>query len=153
MYVYFGVIAFLLSGPSVPCQYTTCFTVDNDTLSSFREHLYKIFCFCSGVDLHISHQNVFSHTSGTQNTSPVFEQYDGWTSPWHLYLCLIVCTHEHGTINHLEILPKDQPDLLRATILSFDFPMMSHMKAVCVPRLCFQLTQMTIHKYKTVSES
>ena len=34
--------------------------------------------------------------------------------PWCLYLRTIVCTDERGTFRHLEIAPKDEPDLLRS---------------------------------------
>ena len=33
--------------------------VDNDTLISFSQHLH-VFCYCSGVDMHISHQSTFT---------------------------------------------------------------------------------------------
>ena len=46
------------------------------------------------------------------------ERYDGCVVPWCLYLSTIVCTDEHGTFRHLEIAPKDEPDLWRSTILS-----------------------------------
>ena len=34
---------------------------------------------------------------------------------WCLYLRTIVCTDEHDTFRHLEIAPKDEPDLWRLT--------------------------------------
>ena len=43
-------------------------------------------------------------------------RYDGYVVPWCLYLRTIVCTDEHGTFRCLEIAPKDEPDLWRATI-------------------------------------
>ena len=56
------------------------------------------------------------------------ERYDGCVVPWCLYLRTIVCTDERGTFWHLEIAPKDEPDLWRSTIIflrywliSFDF--------------------------------
>ena len=39
------------------------------------------------------------------------ERYDGCVVPWCLHLRAIVCTDEHGTFNHLEIAPKEEPDL------------------------------------------
>ena len=39
------------------------------------------------------------------------EQYDGCVVPLCLYLRTIVCTDERGTFRHLEIAPKDEPDL------------------------------------------
>ena len=44
------------------------------------------------------------------------ERYDGCVVSWCLYLCTIVCTDERGTFRHLEIAPKDEPDLWRSTI-------------------------------------
>ena len=45
------------------------------------------------------------------------EQYDGCMVPWCLYLRTIVCTDERGTFRRLEIVPKDEPDLWRSTIV------------------------------------
>ena len=39
------------------------------------------------------------------------ERCDSCVVPWCLYLRTIVCTDEHGTFRHLEIAPKDEPDL------------------------------------------
>ena len=57
--------------------------------------------------------------------------------PWCLYLHTIVCTDERGTFRHLEIAPKDEPDLWRSTIfflrswlIYLDFPMMSSKEAL-----------------------
>jgi hypothetical protein len=63
--------------------------------------------------------------------------YDGCAVPWCLYLHTIVYTDERGTFRHLEIAPKDEPDLwrskhffLRSWLIYFDFPMMSIKEAL-----------------------
>ena len=70
-------------------------------------------------------------------TSLLPERYDACVVPWCLYLRTIVCTDARGTFRHLEIAPKDEPDLWRSTIyflrpclISFDFPMMSSKEAL-----------------------
>ncbi|KAK6323845.1 hypothetical protein J4Q44_G00061840 [Coregonus suidteri] len=56
------------------------------------------------------------------------------------YYCL--CTDERGTFRHLEIAPKDEPDLWRYTtffqrswLIYFDFPMMSSKEALSLKAL------------------
>ena len=57
---------FLAEWPFRLCRYRTRFTVDIDTC--FFQHLHKVICCCSGIDLHISHQSTFIHRR--QNASP-----------------------------------------------------------------------------------
>ena len=66
----------------------------------FLQHLHKVLCCCSGIDLHFSHQSTF--ISRRQNVSPP-ERYESCVVPWCLYLRTIVCTDERGTFRHLEI--------------------------------------------------
>ena len=64
-----------------------------------------------------------------------------WSHGVYTYNCIqlhtIVCTDEHGTFRHLEIAPKDEPDLwmstiffLRSWLICLDFPMMSNKEAL-----------------------
>ena len=127
---------FLAEWPFSPCRYSTRFTVDNDTLLPASANIFtRSLAFVLGF---ICTFLTKAHSSLGHGTRLLPERYDGWTFPWCLCLHISVWTDEHGTFRHLEIAPKDEPDLCKSTILfliswliSFDFPMMLHQEAVC----------------------
>ena len=49
--------------------------------------------------------------SSLGDRTSLLPERDGCMVPWCLYLRTIVCTDERGTFRHLEIAPKDEPDL------------------------------------------
>jgi hypothetical protein len=59
---------FLAERPFRLCRYRTRFTVDIDTCTRFLQHLHKVLCCGSGIDLHFSHQSTFISRRG--NASP-----------------------------------------------------------------------------------
>ena len=87
----------------------TFITVDIDT---FVPVSYSIFTRSYAVVLGlicIFHTKV--HSSLGHRTHLLPEQYGGCLVPWCFYLRTIVCTDECDTFRHLEIAPKDEPDL------------------------------------------
>ena len=103
----------LLSGLSGYVDIGLVFTMDIDTFvpvspsiftRSFAVVLGLICTFCIKV-----------RSSLGDRTHLLPERYDGCMVPWCLYLRTIVCTDKRGTFRHLEIAPKDEPDLWRST--------------------------------------
>ena len=89
-------------------RYRTRFTVDIDTFVPVSSSIFtRSFAVVLGMICTFL-------TKDRRGLLP--ERYDGSMVPWCLYLCTIVCTDEHGTFRHLEIAPKDEPDLWRSTI-------------------------------------
>ena len=83
--------------------------VQNDTC--FLQHLHKVLCCCSGIDLHFSHQSMF--ISRRQNASPS-------RAVWRLrgpmvfilaYCCLYRWMWFHQAFGNCH---KDEPDLWRS---------------------------------------
>ena len=115
---------FLAERPSRLCRYRTRFTVDIDTFVPVSSSIFtKSFAVVLGL-ICTFHTKVRSSLGDRTR----LERYDSCLGPWCLYLGTIVCTDERGTFRHLEIAPKDEPDLWRSTIfflrswlISFDF--------------------------------
>ena len=106
---------FLAERPFRLCRYRTYFTVDIDY---FIPVSYSIFTRSFAVVLGLIctfRTKVRSSLGDRMSLLP--ERYDGFVVPWCLYWRTIVCTDERGTIRHLEIAPKDGPDLWRSTII------------------------------------
>ena len=101
---------FLAERPVRLCRYRTRFYCGYRYFCTcFLQHLHNVLCCCSWIDVHFSHQSMF--TSRRQRRVLLPERYDGCVVPWCLYLHTIVFTDERGTFRRLEIAPKDEPDL------------------------------------------
>ena len=127
----FGAVASSLLSDLSGCRHKSHFTVDIDTF------VFSIFTrsFAAVLGLICTfHTKVRSSLGDRMSLLP--EWYDGSVVPWCLYLRTIVCTDASGTFRHLEIAPKDEPDLwgstifiLRSWLIYLDFPMMSSKEA------------------------
>ena len=58
---------------------------------------------------HAAHWSDISYSSSEEEDERY--RYDDCVDPLVKYLHTIVCTDERGTFRHLEIAPKDEPDL------------------------------------------
>ena len=118
---------FLAEGPFTFCRYRTRFTVDIDTFVPVSSSiLTRSIAVVLGL-ICTSHTKVRSSLGDRTRLLP--ERYDACVFPWCFYLRTIVCTDERGTFRHLEIAPKEEPNLWRSTIFSgvlADFFSFSH---------------------------
>ena len=116
-YAGFGAVASsLLSGLSGYVDIGLVFTVDIDTFVPVYSSIFTRFFAVLGL---ICTFRTKVRSSLGDRTLLLPERYDGCVVPWCLYLCSIVCTDECGIFRHLEIPPKDEPDLWRSTIIYF----------------------------------
>jgi hypothetical protein len=89
------------------------FTVDIDTFVPVCSSIFtRSFAVVLGL---ICTFRTKVRSSLAHRTRLLPERYDGCMVPCCLYLRTIVCTDECGTFGHLEIAPKDEPDLWRST--------------------------------------
>ena len=103
---------FLAERPFRLCRYRTCFTVYKDNFVPVSSSIFtRSFAVVLGLICTCSTKVCLSLGDRTHLLP---ERYDGCVVPWCLYLRTIVCTDERGTFRHLEIAPKDEPDLWRS---------------------------------------
>jgi hypothetical protein len=114
--------------------YRTRFTVDIETFCTcFLQHLHKVLCCCSGIDLHFSHQSTF--ISRRQNASPswalwrlrgpmvfILANYCLYRWTWYLQVFGNCCQGWTRLGSKLFF--------LRSWLISFDFPVMSSKEAL-----------------------
>ena len=111
----FGAVASsLLSGLSGYVDIGLVFTVDIDTFVPVSSSIFTR-SFAVVLGLFCTFRTKVRSSPGVR-TRVLPERYDGCVIPWCLYLRTIVCTDERGTFRRLEIAPKDEPYLWRATI-------------------------------------
>uniref|UniRef100_A0A8C8M0M7 Protein zer-1 homolog-like C-terminal domain-containing protein n=1 Tax=Oncorhynchus tshawytscha TaxID=74940 RepID=A0A8C8M0M7_ONCTS len=124
---------FLAEWPFRLCRYRTHFTMDIDTFVPVKmpEETRSFAVVLSLICVFVTKE--CSSLGDRMRLLP--EWYDGCVVPWCLYLRTIVCTDERGTFRRLEIAPKDEPDLWRSWLISFDFPMMSSKEALSLKHL------------------
>ena len=99
---------FLVERPFRLCQYRTNFTVDMYFYTCFSSIFTRSFAVVLGL-MCTFHTKVHSFLGDRTRLLP--EWYDGCVVPRCLYLHTFVCTDESETFKHLEIAPKDEPDL------------------------------------------
>ena len=103
-----AVASSLLSGQNRLCRYRTRITVDIDYFVPVSSSIFtRSFVF---LGLICTFRTKVRSSLGDR-THLLPERYDGCVVPWCLYLRTIVCTNGRGTFRHLEIAPKDEPDL------------------------------------------
>ena len=105
---------FFAERPFRSCRYRTCFTVDIDTFVPVSCSIFtRSFAVVLGL---ICTFRTKVRSSLGDRTRLLPDRYVSCVAPWCLYLCTFVCTDERRTFRHLEIAPKDEPDLWRSTI-------------------------------------
>ena len=132
----FNIYIHILSAPHDAIKWTH-FTVDIDTFVPVSSSIFtRSFAVVLGL-ICTFRNKVHSSLGDRMRLFP--ERYDGCVVPWCLYLHTIVCTDERSTFRHLEIAPKDEPDLWRSTVF---FLKSSHdVKQRCTEALKY------IHRY------